>query len=318
MKRIITLITVLVLLVFTTSSFAQQDAQYTQYMYNTLSINPAYAGSRDVLSVLGLYRNQWFNNIEGAPNTYTFSIHSPFGKNVGLGLNVVRDEIFITNETYIDLAFSYTLNLSEEGRLNLGLKGGAHLLDVNFDQTNPFQNGDTQATAQPNIDNKFSPQFGLGAYYYTNKFYLGFSAPNVLETDHFDESSTLGSSSSNSSATAKEKVNFYLMSGYVFELNRDLDLKPSGLVKAVEGAPLQVDLSLNALIKDKLTLGVAYRWSAALSAMAGFQLSDELMLGIAYDRETTALNQFNSGSYEIFLRYELFKKEERMISPRFF
>ena len=105
MKRIITLITVLVLLVFTTSSFAQQDAQYTQYMYNTLSINPAYAGSRDVLSVLGLYRNQWFNNIEGAPNTYTFSIHSPFGKNVGLGLNVVRDEIFITNETYIDLGF---------------------------------------------------------------------------------------------------------------------------------------------------------------------------------------------------------------------
>ena len=286
-------------------------------MYNTLSINPAYAGSRDVLSVLGLYRNQWFNNIEGAPNSYTFSMHSPVGRNVGLGLNIVRDEIFISNETYIDLAFSYTVNLSEKGKLNLGLKGGAHLLDIDTARLNTgsFNGGDVDS--QINIDNKFSPQFGLGAFYYTDKYYLGFSAPNVIETEHFDESTTIGSST-NSSATAREQINYYLIGGYVFEINPDLDLKPSGLLKAVEGAPLAVDLSLNALIKDKLTLGVAYRWSAALSAMAGFQLSDQLLLGIAYDRETTELNQFNSGSYEVFLRYELFKKEERMISPRFF
>ena len=298
-------------------TYAQQDAQYTQYMYNTLSINPAYAGSRDVLSVLGLYRNQWFNNIEGAPNSYTFSMHSPVGRNVGLGLNIVRDEIFISNETYIDLAFSYTVNLSEKGKLNLGLKGGAHLLDIDTARLNTgsFNGGDVDS--QINIDNKFSPQFGLGAFYYTDKYYLGFSAPNVIETEHFDESTTIGSST-NSSATAREQINYYLIGGYVFEINPDLDLKPSGLLKAVEGAPLAVDLSLNALIKDKLTLGVAYRWSAALSAMAGFQLSDQLLLGIAYDRETTELNQFNSGSYEVFLRYELFKKEERMISPRFF
>ncbi len=316
-KLVITFIIVFGLLIFSNTSYAQQDAQYTQYMYNTLSINPAYAGSRDVLSVLGLYRNQWFNNIEGAPNSYTFSMHSPVGRNVGLGLNIVRDEIFISNETYIDLAFSYTVNLSEKGKLNLGLKGGAHLLDIDTARLNTgsFNGGDVDS--QINIDNKFSPQFGLGAFYYTDKYYLGFSAPNVIETEHFDESTTIGSST-NSSATAREQINYYLIGGYVFEINPDLDLKPSGLLKAVEGAPLAVDLSLNALIKDKLTLGVAYRWSAALSAMAGFQLSDQLLLGIAYDRETTELNQFNSGSYEVFLRYELFKKEERMISPRFF
>ncbi|GEQ86876.1 membrane protein [Patiriisocius marinistellae] len=285
-------------------------------MYNTLSINPAYAGSRDVFSFLGLYRNQWFNSIEGAPNTLTLSAHSPVGEHVGLGLNIVRDEIFITNETYFDLAFSYNFNITEKGKLSLGLKGGGHLLDVDTARLNTggFNNGDPDA--EINIDNKFSPQFGLGAYYYTDKFYVGLSAPNVLETDHFDESQT--DPNSLSSATAKEKINYYLMAGYVFEINSDLDLKPSGLLKAVEGAPIAVDLSLNALIKDKVTLGVAYRWSAAVSAMAGFQVTDKVMLGFAYDRETTELNQYNSGSYEIFLRYELFKKEERLISPRFF
>ena len=303
----------LVISISTSSTFAQQDAQYTQYMYNTLSINPAYAGSRDVLSFVGLYRTQWVG-LDGAPKTFTLSGHSPIGKKVGLGVNITNDEIFITNETYIDIDFSYTLDVSEEGKLALGVKAGGHFLNVNFNELNPFQNGDPQATAQPNIDNKFSPQFGVGAYYYTEKFYLGLSAPNILETEHFDESEA----NNNSFTTARERVNFYLMSGYVFELSEDVDFKPSGLLKYVEGAPLQVDLSANFLIYDKLTLGAAYRWSAALSGMVGFQLSDQLMLGLAYDKETTELDQFNDGSYELFLRFELFKRKNKLISPRFF
>lgn len=303
----------LVISISTTSTFAQQDAQYTQYMYNTLSINPAYAGSRDVLSFVGLYRTQWVG-LDGAPKTFTLSGHSPIGKKVGLGVNITNDEIFITNETYIDIDFSYTLDVSEQGKLALGVKAGGHFLNINFNELNPFQNGDTQATAQPNIDNKFSPQFGVGAYYYTDKFYLGLSAPNILETEHFDESAA----SNNSFTTARERINFYLMTGYVFELNENIDFKPSGLLKHVEGAPLQVDLSANFLIYDKLTLGAAYRWSAALSGMVGFQLSDQLMLGLAYDKETTELDQFNDGSYELFLRFELFKRKNKLISPRFF
>jgi len=299
------------------SVHAQQDAQYTQYMYNTLSVNPAYAGSRGVFSFLGLYRSQWVG-LEGAPRTFTVSAHSPVGEKVGIGLNVTRDDIFITDETYVDLAFSYTINLSERDWLAFGLKGGAHLLNINFNELSPFQGGDGQATEQPNIDNKFSPQFGLGAYYYTEKFYLGLSAPNVLETQHFDESSANGENFNLSSATAKEKINFYAITGYTFDLNEDLKFKPAVLFKLVEGAPLQADLSANFLIQEKLTLGAAYRWSAALSAMAGFQISDQLMIGLAYDRETTDLQQFNDGSYEVFLRYELFNRKERLLSPRFF
>ena len=163
------------------------------------------------------------------------------------------------------------------------------------------------------IDNKFSPQFGAGIYYYTDKFYLGLSAPNVLETEHFDESSN-----SNSSATAKERVNYYLMTGYVFDLGKKFKLKPSVLLKAVNGAPLQADISANFLFNDKFTFGAAYRWSAAVSAMVGFQISDQIMLGFAYDGETTELAQYNDGSYEFFLRFELFKKVDRVLTPRFF
>ena len=298
--------------VSTNDVYAQQDAQYTQYMYNTLSINPAYAGSRDVFSLVGLYRTQWVG-LDGAPKTATLSLHSPVGEHVGLGLNVTRDEIFISEETYIDGDFSYAFNVSETGKLALGLKVGAHLLNIDSSKANgEFNPGD--ADAQFFVDNKFSPQFGLGAFYYTNKFYLGLSAPNVLETEHFDEATN----SNSSSATARERINYYLTTGYIFDLGTDLKFKPAGIVKVVDGAPLQVDLSGNLLIKEKVTLGLAYRWSAALSAMVGFQVSDQILLGLAYDRETTELAQYNDGSFEFFLRYELFKKNESLISPRFF
>ncbi len=311
-----TFLTILILItlgIFSTKVQAQQDAQYTQYMYNPISINPAYAGTRDVFSFLGLYRTQWVG-LDGAPKTFTLSGHSPVGEKVGLGMNVTHDEIFITNETYIDIDFSYKINLSDEAKLALGIKAGGHLLTIDTNRLNQgaFNPGD--ADAEINIDNKFSPQFGIGAYYYTNKFYLGLSVPNMLETEHFDENSA----NNNSIATAKERVNVYLMAGRTFDLNADLKFKPATLFKVVDGSPLQVDLSANFLIKEKLTLGAAYRWSAALSGIIGYQLSDQLMLGFAYDRETTELRQYNDGSFEFFLRFELFKRNNRMISPRFF
>ncbi|MDT0555903.1 PorP/SprF family type IX secretion system membrane protein [Patiriisocius hiemis] len=299
---------------FTTNSYAQQDAQYTQYMYNPMSINPAYAGSRDVLSLVGIYRSQWVG-LDGAPRTLNFSGHTPVGEKVGLGLNITRDEIFIANETYINAAFSYTVDVSSGGKLAFGIQGGAHLLDVDSRRANTgaFQNENQDPFANIFIDNKFSPQIGVGTYYYTDKFYMGLSVPNFIETEHFDDSEN-----SNSSATAKEKINIYGLIGYVFDLNEDVKFKPAGLVKVVEGAPLQLDLSANFLIKEKVTLGAAYRWSAALSGMVGFQLSDQLMIGFAYDRETTELQQYNDGSYEILLRYELFNNKKRLLSPRFF
>lgn len=314
MKNIHVTVLVLLALGFCSSgtAYAQQDAQYTQHMYNTLSFNPAYAGTRDVFSFVGLYRAQWVG-LEGAPRTFTASAHSPIWERVSLGANITRDEIFITEETYIDIDFSYALDVSENGKLFLGLKAGAHLLDVNTDKLNigPYNQGD--GGAEIHIDNKFSPQIGVGFYYRTDKFYLGLSVPNLLETEHFDASYTLLSS-----AVAKERINYYLMSGYVFDLSDELKFKPAVLVKMVAGAPLQVDATANFLIYDKLTLGAAYRWSAALSGLIGFQVTDQLMLGFAYDGETSELRQYNDGSYEVFLRYELFNRNKRMVSPRFF
>ncbi|WP_219010362.1 PorP/SprF family type IX secretion system membrane protein [Aquimarina litoralis] len=315
MKKIY-LLSILLYSVFILDIQAQQDAQYTQYMYNTISINPAYAGSRNAISIAGLYRDQWVG-INGAPVTQTLNIHSPIGpsEKVGLGLSIVNDKIGPTQETYIDIDFSYTINTSDQGKLAFGVKAGGHLLDVNFDRLNQYSTSDI--LLDTNIDNKFSPNIGIGMYYYTPKFYAGISAPNLLRTKHFNESSNDNTASS---FLAAERINYYMMLGFVFDINDYLKLKPAILGKVVGGSPLQVDASANFLFYDKLTLGVAYRWSAALSGLAGFQITNKLMLGFAYDWETTALGntEFNSGSYEFFLRYEIFKKKERVLYPRFF
>jgi len=300
----------LIFLVLVSSSglYAQQDAQYTQYMYNTMSVNPGYAGSRGHMSIAALYRSQWVG-LDGAPTSQTINIHSPIGyRGVGLGFSVVNDKIGPTSETNFDIDFSYTIYTSDEGRLSFGLKASGNLLDVKFSELNQF-------TSDPNlavdIDNRFSPNFGAGVYYHTNKFYAGLSVPRFLQTSHFDESSL---------SSAKEQMNFYLITGYVWDINRFLKFKPTLLTKLVQGAPLQVDISANFMMSDKLVLGAAYRWDAALSGMAGFYISEGFFAGVAYDREVTELGNaaFNDGSFEIILRYDFIKTKGQMKSPRFF
>lgn len=298
---------------------AQQDAQYTHYMYNPLTINPAYAGTRGTLSLVGLHRTQWAG-LDGAPTTFSLSGHSPIGSSerVGLGVNLVRDEIFITEETAVDVNFSYTIQTSARGSLSFGIKAGANLLNVDYTKTNPFQSGDFLADAQGNIDNQFSPQIGIGLFYYRDDFYAGLSVPNLLKTDHFEQGDNSNQSFGNQTFLAQERQHFYLTAGKVYDLGPDLKFKPATIVKVVQGAPLQVDLTANFLLYDKLTLGGAYRWSAALSGLVGFQVSDNIMLGLSYDAETTELRRFNNGSYEFFVRFEIFKGSGRVVSPRFF
>jgi type IX secretion system PorP/SprF family membrane protein len=310
MKKILAFLTFVVCCSLT--SIAQQDAQYTQYMYNTISVNPGYAGSRDVLSLTGLYRTQWVG-LEGAPKTMTFSGHTPLrNEKLGLGVSIVRDQIWIQDETYLDIDLSYTISTSDTGQLAFGIKGGAHLLNIDFRKTSPENTTDDDFDLSNNVDNKFSPNVGFGIYYYTDRFYLGYSAPTLLRTKYYDNDVN------SISYLAKDRVNHYLIAGYVFDLNADLKLKPAVLFKAVQGAPLQADLSGNLLLNDKLTLGLAYRWDAALSGLIGFQLSEGLMIGYAYDWETTELNNYNFGSHEIILRYELRSSKDGIISPRFF
>ncbi|WP_158973699.1 type IX secretion system membrane protein PorP/SprF [Cellulophaga sp. L1A9] len=305
---------ILVVLVFAGFQLlsAQQDAQYTQYMYNTISVNPAYAGSRGVLSIAALHRSQWVG-LDGAPTTQTLNLHTPVSRRVGLGLSIVNDEIGngTNQDTYFDAAFSYTIPTSEEGKLSFGLKAGGHFLNIDFSK---LRNYGAESNL-PNVDNKFSPNFGAGVYYHTDNFYSGLSVPNFLQTEHFDSAGT-----NSSSFLAEERLNIYFITGYVFDLNPNLKFKPAGLVKAVKGAPLQIDVSANFLINDKFSVGAAYRWDAAVSLLAGFQISEQLMLGLAYDKETTDLGatRFNDGSFEVFLRYEFLTRYKKVITPRFF
>lgn len=308
------LLTCLLLFAFAKAVTAQQDPQYSQYSYNPIVVNPAYAGNRGVASIVGLHRSQWVG-LDGAPRTQTLSFHTPISNSrVGLGLSIVNDEIGPSDETYVAADFSYTIPVGDEARLSFGLKGGIHVLNVDFTKLNIFNTGDPRLT--DNVDNKLSPTVGLGLYYHTERFYMGLSAPNLLQTDHFDESNDSGSAT----YIARERIHYFATAGYVLDLNDDIKFKPSTLVKVVQGAPLQVDLSANFLFNEKLTLGAAYRWSAAITGLVGFQLSDQMMIGFAYDRETTELGNavFNDGSYELFMRFELFNSYDRIITPRFF
>lgn len=306
------------ILIFTTMGglLAQQDAQFTQYMYNTMSVNPAYAGSRGQLSMAGLYRSQWVG-LEGAPKTFTLNLHSPVrNSKLGYGVSIINDNIGdgVVQETYLDGVLSYTIDVSREGKLSFGLNFGGSLLNLDFAGLNNF---DDEPILGDNIDNKFSPNFGLGVYYHTNKFYLGVSAPRLIQADYFDNSQRDPNSVQ---FLSTQKINFYLITGVVLDLNSQLKFKPALLTKVVGGAPLQVDLSASFLLNEKFSFGAAYRWDAAFSALIGFQLSDQLMLGLAYDKETTDLGstRFNDGSFEIFLRFELVKSFQRLVSPRFF
>lgn len=286
-------------------SYAQQDAQFTQYMYNTININPAYAGSRGALSLFALHRTQWVG-LDGAPVTNTISMNTPLNEsNLGLGVSLVNDKIGPTTENAISADISYTIPTSETWKLSFGIKATANLFDLDANKLNPVDASD------PSLQNysKFSPNIGAGLYLHSDKAYIGLSVPNFIETSRYDD---------NEVAIFKEKINYYLIAGYVFDINYDVKFKPALLTKMVQGAPLQVDASANFMFYDKLTLGVSYRWSAALSAMVGFQVTDGLYIGYGYDRETTNLNNYNSGSHEIFLRYELFNNISKIISPRFF
>jgi type IX secretion system PorP/SprF family membrane protein len=306
----------LLVFIFLESVSAQQDAQYTQYMFNTMSVNPAYAGSRGQLSIAALYRSQWVG-LDGAPKSQTLNLHSPIrNSQLGYGISIVNDEIGdgVVQETYFDAVLSYTIDVSSEGKLSFGLKAGGNLLNLDFQG---LRNFDVEPVNVDNIENKFSPNVGIGIYYHTNSFYAGLSAPNLFQTDHFDNNQTDANAVQ---FLSKERINFYLITGYVFDIGGNTKFKPALLTKVVGGAPLQVDFSGSFLFNDKFSMGAAYRWDAAVSAMFGFQISEQLMLGLAYDKETTDLGgtQFNDGSFEVFLRFELVKSFKQLVSPRFF
>jgi type IX secretion system PorP/SprF family membrane protein len=285
-------------------SYGQQDSQFTQYMYNTVNINPAYAGSRGVMSIFALHRAQWVG-LNGAPVTNALSINTPLSRsNVGLGISIINDKIAAAQENTFSTDLSYTITTSESFKLSFGIKGTANIFNVDASQLHPVDPNDDSLQNY----NKFTPNVGAGVYFYSDKAYVGFSVPNFIESERYSD---------NEVAILKEKINYYLMAGYVFELNDVIKFKPAMLTKVVQGAPIQMDISGNIMFMNKFSIGVAYRLNAAISALAGFQVTNGLFIGYGYDYETTNLRNFSSGSHEIFLRYEIFNNNQ-IITPRLF
>lgn len=298
---------IIILLFVSVGANAQQLPQFTQYMYNTIAINPAYAGNRDAISVVGLHRSQWAG-IEGAPVTQTLSIHSPLrNEKIGLGLSIINDNIGYEDYTYAYADFSYTINLSEATTLSFGLKGGMSyynleeelLVDVPND---PFFNGDTF--------NRWTPNFGAGLYLSSQNWYLGLSAPKFINNDNNDLEG--------SEYVALEQVHYYLTGGYVFDLNETLKLRPTSMFKYTDGAPLSVDISSTLIFNEKIYLGANYRFDDAVGGFVDFQVLPSFRVGYGYEYSISDLQPYTSGSHEILLIYELRLKNTKYISPRFF
>ena len=291
MKRI-NLTFAFIIFLTVTAVFGQQDPQYTQYMYNMNVINPAYAGSRGTLSLGMLGRKQW-TDIDGAPKTATFSAHAPVARNVGGGFSVIADEIGPVKEQNVYADVSYTIQTSEEGRLAFGLKGGVTFQNIDLlsiilpqDPNDPL--------FQDNMSNTY-PNFGAGVYYYTDKFYVSFSVPNILKSTHFEKSNGV-------ITKASEEMHYFFTSGYVFQLSESLKLKPSVMFKGVSGAPVSVDMNANVLIYDRLELGASYRWDDSVSGLINFYITRSFQMGYAYDYNVSDFNYANTGgSHEIFL-----------------
>lgn len=286
-------------------SRAQQDPQYTQYMYNMNVVNPAYAGSKESLSLTGLYRNQW-TGLDDNPVTFTFAAHSPVGEKVGLGLSAIRDQLGPVTETNVFADFSYTLQLSTSLKLALGVKAGATFHDVGLtslelqDPNDPF--------FSQNINSVY-PNVGAGAFFYGDNFYIGLSAPNLLKSVHLDE---------NGLKYGSEVNHYFATAGYVFQLSENFKLKPSVMVKSAFEAPVSFDGNLNALFYDRFEIGASYRLDDSFSGLIGFQVNDNIRIGYAYDHVMSDIKAVGPASHEVVLTFDLYFKPKVLRSPRFF
>lgn len=313
------IIYVILLLSISLGTYAQQDAQYTQYMYNMSVINPAYATSKlGVLNLGGIYRSQWVGAV-GSPKTGSFFAHVPLKENIEVGASFINDQLGdgIINENTIAADFAYILKLNENVKLSLGLKAGVNLFNTDFSGLYlPDGTVVGSSSLDPAFDNINQTFFNIGAgsFLYTDNYYIGLSVPNFLPNKHLKESSGVN-------AVGVDEIHFFLTGGYVFNLSDNLKFKPATMLKAVQGAPLSVDLTANFLMFNRFEAGAAYRFDDSVSGLVGFRITPELKVGYAYDYTLTNLGDYNSGSHEILVLFDLglenlSKGYEK--SPRFF
>jgi type IX secretion system PorP/SprF family membrane protein len=305
-------VTVLISAAWSFGCYAQQQAMYTQYMFNGLAINPAYAGSHQTLEFTALARQQWAG-LDGAPSTQTFTAHSPLkNKSIGLGLSVVHDQIGITNQFGVYGAYSYRIQFHNKGVLAMGMQAGFTQYQEDLTQLQgAIRDPNDPNFAQDEVS-KFMPNFGAGLYYYTKRFYMGISSPHIVQNkmDDLEMANDL---------EARQRRHYFYHTGYVFDLSRSVKFKPNLLVKVVEGAPVSADINLNFLFQEVLWAGVSYRSFDSFDALLQLNLTEQFSIGYAYDfATTTELRRLHSGSHELMLNYCLKPPRRRMLTPRYF
>lgn len=286
-------------------TIAQQEAQFTQYMDNTLFVNPAYAGSNGALNATAIHREQWVG-IDGRPRSTTFSLHSPLKyESVGVGLTVVNDIVGPIQQTMFYGDFSYTLKFDNSpGKLSFGVKAGINMLNSRTDQLAVTDPNDPLFVT--NIQNQINPNFGGGIYYHAPAWFVGVSTPRIIEAAY------------EGSSIAKERRHYYVIGGAVFDIARQWKLRPTTSVKITDGAPLSVDLSAAAIYNEKLWLGLTHRFGDSFGAFVQYQITPQFKAGLAYDQTITKLASYNAGTYEVLLSYDFYWKDKGVKSPRYF
>ncbi len=291
---------------------AQQDPMFTHYVFNTLAINPAYAGTRDALTITGLHRAQWVT-FKGAPITQTITAHSPiFNEKIGIGLSVLNDKIGPSNTTSFYIDFSYIIKINNKAKLSFGLKSGINIKKTDLTSLNTYEQNDP--VFLEDIKSEILPNFGFGMYYFTNKYYVGISIPKLLEND-FTENTV-----SSSIDLASEKKHYFLIGGAAFNLSESVVLKPTTFIKITNGAPIEGDITANFIFYDRFWAGAMFRTGDAFGALAGLNITNQFSVGYSFDWSlVNKTGKYNAGSHEIMLRYDFIFKEQRMIrSPRYF
>ncbi len=310
-KHIIHVLFACAFISFAVQASGQQETMYTQYMSNVLSINPAYAGSKDMLSMNAVSRNQWVGYGSSAPETQTFSVHSPFSKyNMGAGLSFIKDKVGPISQTGLNLDYSYTLNFSRRRFLAFGLKGGVNFYSANLSELELINPNDEVFIND--VIARFLPNVGVGAYYYTDRFYAGLSVPKLIK-NVINPHEVVSTGYVN-----REELHLFFMTGYVFDVNRILKFKPHFMVKFVPDAPISIDLSAQFLIYEKLWLGAMYRLGDSFGALLQVQVTNQFKFGYSYDLSINNLGAFSNGTHELLISYDLTFGRGRIKSPRYF
>lgn len=301
----------LIIILALTGSFikAQQDAMFTHYMFNTLWLNPAYAGTREALTITGIHRSQWVG-FDGAPQVQSLTMHSPIlnGK-LGVGLSVLNDKIGPTRSTLVALDVAYQVKIDKKSKLSFGLKGLANiyknsLAPLNLDQQSDLSFSKNQQMILPNA--------GAGVYYFRERFYAGLSTPKLMENKL--------NGAGGVSAASKEQRHFFIIVGCVFDIAKDIKLKPTAFFKATKAAPLQADLTGTFIFMDKINAGIMYRTGDAAGILLGYNITEQFYAGYSFDWSfANTTGRYNAGSHEVMLRYDLiYKSKAKIKSPRYF